>query len=57
MKITNKNYRMSKPAKRILATIVDPTARNIMKKAIISAEVAEAEKARTIRVPTSDKGE
>jgi len=35
-----KNYRMSKTAKRMLATIVDVHARGAMKATVISAELA-----------------
>ena len=53
MKISNKTYRMSKPAKRMLATIADSAKRNAMKKLIIAAEVMHSEKSRFIRTPTS----
>ena len=33
------NYNMSKPIKKILATILDKDARNAFKKAMISAEL------------------
>lgn len=35
-----KNYRMSKTAKRMLATIVDPVQRAALKATVISAELS-----------------
>jgi hypothetical protein len=38
---TNKDFRLSKSAKRVLATIVDDNLRNGWKRMMIEAEVAE----------------
>lgn len=40
MKISDKNYRMSKPLKVMLANILDKQRRNDIKRAMIEAEVS-----------------
>lgn len=47
MKVSNSNYKMSKPAKRILATVINPAAKNALKRVIIAGEVAENDRARS----------
>lgn len=47
MKVSNSNYKMSKTAKRVLATITDPAAKNALKRVIIAGEVAENDRARS----------
>jgi len=52
MKITDKNYRMSRPLKVMLAGVLDPQRRGEIKRAMIAAEVA-AQRFRNSRGRTS----